>query len=161
MQRWALAVRIKSGLAVLATTVACLSSATETAMSQQADQNYPYPINNIAVALPSGTVVRVRNIVVFQGGKGSGSIQSVPANALTLYIETPTPSTEPERLAAEAQELLGLQEKLPAIKDATIASIGICRTRLCLEMREIPEEMFVFVRRANGSWERQERPDSR
>jgi hypothetical protein len=130
-------------------------------MSQQPAQNYPYPINDIAVALPLGTIVRVRNIVVFQGGKGSDSIQGVPVNALTLYIETPTPSTEPERLATEAQELLGLQEKLPAIKEATIASIGICRTRSCLEMRETPREMFDFVRAPNGSWEQRERPDSR
>jgi hypothetical protein len=154
-------VRIKSVIRVLATASACLVSATETAMSQQSAQNYPYPINDIAVALPSGTVVRVRNIVVFQGGKGHGSIRGVPVNALTLYIETPTPSTEPERLATEAQELLGLKEKLPAIKDATIASVGICRSRLCLEMKETPQEMFTFVRRVNGSWERQERPGSR
>ena len=130
-------------------------------MSQQPAQNYPYPMNDIAVALTSGTVVRVRNVVVFKGGSGSGPIRGVPNNALTLYIETPTPPTEPERVATEAHELLGFQEKLTAIKDATTASIGICRTRLCLEMREIPKEMFIFERRANGSWHRQERRDSR
>jgi hypothetical protein len=130
-------------------------------MSQLPSQNYPYPSNDIAVALRSGTVVRVRNIVVFQGGEGSGPIRSVPVNALTLYIETPTPATEPERLAIEAQELLGLYEKFTATNDATVASIGICRTRLCLETREIPQEMFNFVRRADRSWEPQERPGSR
>jgi hypothetical protein len=153
--------RIKSLQNILATTVGCLASATEVAMSQQATQNYPYPINDIAVALPSGTVVRLRNTVVFHGGNGSGSLHGVRISTLTLYIETPTPSTEPQRLATEAQELLGLQDKLPAIKDATIATVGICRTRLCLEMREIPQEVFYFARRANGSWQRQERPDSR
>jgi hypothetical protein len=130
-------------------------------MSQQPVLNYPYPMNDIAVPLPSGTVVRVRNIGVFQGGKGSGSVDGVPGNALTLYIETPTPATEPERLATEAQELLGLQEKIPAIKHATVASVGVCRTRLCVEMREVPQEMFNFVRDANGSWEPQMRPGSR
>ena len=116
-------------------------------------QDYPYPVNDIAVTLASGTIVRVRNIVVFDWPTGGDSIRGAPVNALTLYIETPTPRTEPVRLAKEAQELLGLEEKLPAIKDATVASIGICRTRLCVEMREIPQEMFRFVRGANGSWE--------
>jgi hypothetical protein len=130
-------------------------------MSQPPAQKDPYPINDIAVSLPSGTVVRVRNIVVFQGGKGSGPIQGVPVNALTIYIETPTPSTKAQRLAMEARELLGLRDKFPAINDATVANIGVCRTRSCLEMREIPQEMFKFVHRANGSWEPRKRAESR
>jgi len=115
-------------------------------------------MNDIPVRLPSGTVVRVRNIVVFAPGKESGIL---PPNRLTLYIETPTPSTDVARLATEARELLGSEDKVRAIKDCGVASIGICRTRLCLEMREIPQEMFHFVRRSNGSWEPQQLPGSR
>jgi hypothetical protein len=153
-------VRVNSHLRILVTGAICLACGTETPLSQPPSQTYPYPINDIAVSLPSGTVVRVRNIVVFQGGQGSGPIQGVPVNALTIYIETPTPLADPERLAIEARELLGVEEKFPAIKDATVVNIGICRTRLCLEMREIPQEMFRFARRANGSWEPQRRAGS-
>jgi hypothetical protein len=66
-------------------------------MSQVPAQESPYPMNDIAVTLPSGTVVRIRNVVFFRGRSGSG---------LTIYIETPTPSTESERLALEAREVL-------------------------------------------------------
>ncbi len=119
-------------------------------MGQQPSESYPYPINDIAVSLPSGTVVRIRNIVIFKSVRGDG---------LTLYIETPTPPTERQRVATEATELL---EKftIASSKDATHASVGICRTRACLEMREIPPEFFTFVRNADGKWDPQKLPGS-
>jgi hypothetical protein len=120
-------------------------------MSQVQSQESHFPMNDIAVTLSSGTVVRIRNIVVFRSQNGSG---------LTVYIETPTLSTEPERVALEAKEVAGLQVKSRKSDGATSVSIGVCRTQGCLEMREIPQEMFLFVLKPDGSLQAQKRPDS-
>ena len=146
---------------IILACVVALPACAKTSMSHPPAENHPYPLSDVGVALPSGTVVRLRDVVVLQSGKGTGPLHGVPGNTVTLYIETPTPSTEPERLAIEARELLGLHETFRPVKEATVARVGICRTRLCLEMREIPQEIFSFVRRADGSWTLQERPESR
>jgi hypothetical protein len=129
-------------------------------MTQASADKYPYPMNDIAMTLPSGTVVRVRNIGVTSVGGDNELEQKANEGPVTIYIETPTPSSQPERLAKEAEELLGLLERLPPVKNGTIANVGICRTQLCLEMRAIPEEMFTFARVPHGIWKLKERAKS-
>jgi hypothetical protein len=120
-------------------------------MTQAPSQTGHYPMNDITVTLATGTVVRIRNIVVFRSQNGSG---------LTVYIETPTPSTEPERLALEAKEVAGLQVKFPTTANLTSVSVAVCRTSGCLEMREKPQEMFLFVRKSDGSLEAAKQPST-
>ena len=120
-------------------------------MSQLPSQQSPYPLNDIAVTLSSGTVVRIRNIVVFRSQKGS---------RLTVYVETPTPSTERARVALEAKEIAGLQVTSASSANPTSVHVVVCRTQGCLEMREMPQEMFSFVRQADGAWQSEKRPDS-
>ena len=140
-----------SMMAQSATTISAIEGLEgEGAMSQVESQMSDYPMNDIAVTLSSGTIVRIRNIVVFRSQSRVG---------LTVYIETPTPSTEPERLALEAKEVAELQ-KSPTTDSATSVSVGVCRTQGCLEMRERPQEMFVFARKPDGSLQAQRPPDS-
>ena len=101
------------------------------------------PMNDTPLSLPSGTVVRVRNLVVFRGQQSSN---------LTLYIETPTPAADAITVRQEAAELVELHSEFAQRFGIRRALIGICRTQACLEMREIPAEMFHFVRDLDGSW---------
>jgi hypothetical protein len=143
------AVRIEMGLRIVAAGAAFLVCMSEGALSQaptQAGQALP---NDIAVTLTSGTVVRIRNIAIFRGQKSS---------ELVVYIETPTPSAEPARLASEAKELAGLQIKGPMTSNLASVSVAVCRTTTCLQMQEKPEELFVFVRNADGSLEAENPP---
>jgi hypothetical protein len=122
---------------------AVFAGASKSAVSQVPTQNNPYPINDISVTLSSGTVVRIRDIVIFQGQNGSG---------LTLYFQTPTPPTEVDTVASEAKEVAGFQLNSPTREKISTVSVGVCRTQACLEMREMPKEMFLFVRQPDGSW---------
>src|SRR4051812_34837856 len=71
---------------------------SDAAVSQSPARS-PYPLNDTPVTLASGTVVRVRNIVVFDGPSGK---------SLTLYIQSPAPATDSARLAGDARDLLDL-----------------------------------------------------
>jgi hypothetical protein len=106
------------------------------------------PMNDTPVTLPSGTVVRVRNIVVFVG----------PAKSLTLYIESPTPASDTVRLAREAMELVALHGTTSSLGPTARAMVGICRTQACLEMRKVPREMFFFSAQPDGTWRAEPRP---
>lgn len=141
--------RIELALRTVAASAAFLVCTSEAAESQAPSQADQYPMNNIAVTLTSGTVVRIRNIVVFRGQIG---------NELTVYIETPTPSTEPARVASEAKEVAGLQLKSPTIGSLTSVSVAVCRTSSCLQMREKPREMFHFIRKSDGTLEAERQP---
>jgi hypothetical protein len=118
-------------------------------MSQTPSQTGQYPMTDIPVTLASGTVIRVRNVVIVRSQNGNG---------LAVYIETPTPSTEPDRVALEAKEVAGLQVKSPMIGNLTSVRVAVCRTSGCLEMREKPREMFSFVRKSDGSLEAEKQP---
>jgi hypothetical protein len=148
-------VRIQSCLRTVAAG-AVFFVCTSEAISQAPSQTGQYPTNDIAVTLASGTVVRIRNIVVFRGPNG---------NELAVYIETPTPSTDSERVASEAKEIAGLQIKSSPPSNLTTGELGsvsvaVCRTRGCLEMREKPQEMFLFVRKSDGSLEAEKQPST-
>jgi hypothetical protein len=112
-------------------------------MGQSPTPTSPYPANDSPVTLSSGTVVRVRNLVVFVGPSGK---------ALTLYIQSPTPASDTARVAREAKELVDMHSASRGLGPLTRATVGVCRTQACLEMREIPSEMFFFVAQADGSW---------
>jgi hypothetical protein len=142
-------VRIELGLRAVGAGAAFFVCTSEGAMSQASSQPSQYPMNDIAVTLASGTVVRVRNVVIVRDQNDS---------RLAVYIETPTPSTEPERVAAEAKEVAGLQVKSPTIGNLTSVRVAVCRTRGCLEMREKPQEMFSFVRKSDGTLEAEKQP---
>jgi hypothetical protein len=138
-------VRIGLGLQTVAASAAFFVCTSEGARSQAPSQAGHEPMNNLAVTLSSGTVVRIRNMLVLQTPNGS--------RLLTVYIETPTPSTEPERLAVEAKEVAGIQIKSPTIGNLTSVRVAVCRTNGCLEMREKPQEMFSFIPKSDGSLE--------
>ena len=141
--------RIELGLRAVAASAAVLVGTGDAAMSQVVSQQGPGRMNDIADTLHSGTVVRIRNMVVFRGQNG---------NALTVYIQTPTPATQPERLASEAKEIAGARLKGPMIGNLTSVSVAVCRTTDCLGMREKPEEMFSFIRASDGSLEAEKLP---
>ena len=115
-----------------------------------ASADLPYPTNDISVTLPSGTLVRVRNIVVLVGPQGK---------ALTLHFQTPTEPADSTRVAREARELLEIYGASTALGPLARARVGVCRTQACLEFRGEPDEVFSFHRRADGSWETRPTPD--
>jgi hypothetical protein len=101
-----------------------------------------YPASDAPLTLSSGTVVRMRNLIVFGGNN---------TRRLTVVIQTPTPASEGARLAKEALELADLyRDYVPQLNAITIA---VCRTQACIEMREPSTEMFQFVRTVGGDWE--------
>ena len=71
---------------------------------------------------------------------------------MTLYIESPTLPSDSVRLAREAKELVDLHATSGSFGLLARAAVGVCRTQACLEMREIPTEMFFFVAQPDGSW---------
>ena len=109
-----------------------------------------YPMNDTPVTLPSGTVVRVRTVIVFEGQSGR--------RTLRLFVETPTPVADSARVAREANELIdryGAASRGPYAG----ASVFVCRTQACLEMREAASEMFFFLPQPDGSWRAVAPPD--
>jgi hypothetical protein len=144
-------VRFELGFRTVAACAAFLVCPSEGAMSQSASQTGHYPMNDIAVTLASGTVVRIRNLVVFRSQNGSG---------IAVYIETPTPSTDTDRLALEAKEIAALQLKPQTLGNVTRVRVAVCYTRGCSEMREKPQETFSFVRKSDGSLEADKPPSA-
>ena len=102
----------------------------------------PYPQSDTPLTLPSGTVVRVRNLVVFVSEGRSG---------LTIQIETPTPSADSAKLAREALELVEMHNEFAKLRSLSSIRVAICRTQACVEMRELPHETFTYDR-VNGAW---------
>jgi hypothetical protein len=123
--------------------LAAIPLAAGVAMSQSPTPSSPYPANDTPVTLPSGTIVRVRNIVVFVGPNGK---------SLTLYIETPTHAADSARVAREAKEVVDIHARSTTHGPFGRARVCICRTQACLELREEPREMFFFVPQSDGSW---------
>jgi hypothetical protein len=108
-------------------------------------------MDDIAFTLSSGTVIRIRNIVVFRGPTGS---------RLNVFVQTPTPPTDRARVALEAKEIAGLKLASASTDSAGTVIVVVCRTQACLEMREMPPEIFLFVRQTDGSWQPITRPDA-
>ena len=72
--------------------------------------------------------------------------------ALSLYIETPTSAADTAMTSREAKDLVALYGDAPQFASIQGASVGICRTQGCLEMREMPHEMYLFRKQPDGSW---------
>ncbi len=102
----------------------------------------PYPLMDHPLTLSSGTVVRERNFVVFQGQQTS---------ILTITIQTPTPAGD-TRLAAEAREIAARNDAYARQRGIDRITIAVCRTQACIELREVAAEMFHFVRASDGTW---------
>jgi len=112
---------------------------------------HPYPANDRPLRLPSGTVVRQRNLVVFRGRNGT---------ALTITIETPTAAVDSARVNQEAHEVAVLHDTYAQIEGINRITVAICRTQACLELREAAIEMFHFWRRQDGTWRADHAPAS-
>ncbi|HTI62281.1 MAG TPA: hypothetical protein VL524_02145 [Gemmatimonadaceae bacterium] len=127
-------------------TIAGLAMVVATA-SGMAAQNpslpYPYPANDTPLTLPSGILVRERNLVVFLGHN---------ASSLTVVIETPTPATDSARVADETREVANLHSAFAQSNGLSHIMVLVCRTQACLEFRERSAELFDFVRGADGTW---------
>jgi len=134
-------VRIIPLLQAIAALGFCIVSA-DNAMSQ-VPTNSPYPINDIPVTLSTGTIVRVRNVVILDS----------PSNkSLTLYVQTPTPQSDSSRVAGEVAELASRWSEFIKNHDVATVIVGVCRTQACLETREIPAEMFRVGKESDGTW---------
>jgi len=118
-------------------------------MPQDGTPAAPYPTSDTPLPLPSGVIVRVRNLVIFRGTNIGG---------LTVIIETPTLPSDPERVAREASEVAELHSELVDSQGLQVLTVGICRTRACVEMREIPATQFRFVRTAARTWRAEDEP---
>jgi hypothetical protein len=103
-----------------------------------------YPMSNTPLTLASGTVIHVRNRIVFRGTN---------AHTLTLYIETPTEAADSARVLGEARELAEIHSEYARTQGVDAIHIGVCRTQACLETREVPTELFRFIRAMDGSWQ--------
>lgn len=88
-------------------------------------------------------MVRQRNLVVFRGRNGS---------SLTITIETPTATTDSTRVAQEALEVAALHDQYARVQGIDRIAVAVCRSQPCLELREIANELFHFVRGADGTW---------
>lgn len=131
------------GVAVAAGLVAsCIAPVAVSA--QMPTLEHPYPSNNSPLMLPSGTVVRQRNLVVFRGHNVS---------ALTITIETPTPAADSVRVAREAREVATLRDTFALAQGIGRITIDVCRSRACVELREPAAETFHFVRGSDGVWQ--------
>jgi len=104
---------------------------------------YPYPTMDAPLPLPSGTVVRTRNLVVLRGRN---------TTVLTVTIETPTPASDVARVASEAHEVAVLHNDFATMQGASTINVAICRTQACIELREPTDEFFLFERVAAGTW---------
>jgi len=104
---------------------------------------YPYPANDTPLTLPSGILVRERNLVVFLGHN---------ASSLTVVIETPTPATDSARVADETREVANLHSAFAQSNGLSHIVVLVCRTQACQELRERSAELFDFVRGADGAW---------
>ena len=112
-------------------------------MEHERGSAHPYPQSDTPLILPSGTTVRVRNLIVFHG---------THRRHLTIMIETPTPATARERNAREACELANMFREYAETKRLDGIRVAICRTQACLETRESASEMFQFIRDEDGAW---------
>jgi hypothetical protein len=101
------------------------------------------PTNDAPLTLSSGTVVRMRNLVVYFGRN---------TRNMTVFIETPTPASDSTRLADEAYELANLHREFADKEQLGTIIIAVCRTQACSELRETSTEQFVFARTADGDW---------
>ena len=120
-----------------------LGVAPSSVAAQTPDPTHPYPTSDSPLALPSGTVVHQRNLVVFRG-RG--------VSTLTMTIETPTPPSDSERVAREAFEMAVLHDASAETQSIRRITVAVCRSQACLELRELATEMFHFVRGNDGTW---------
>ena len=97
------------------------------------------------VTVSPGTVVHVRNLVIFRGHNGSG---------LTLVLQSPSPSTDTSRLAQQAREVLEHYAAFAKSNAVDRVSVEVCRTQACLELREQSTERFEFVWAKGRGWTR-------
>lgn len=112
-------------------------------MAQNTDPAQPFPLEDTPLTLTSGTIVHVRNLVIFQGRT---------KRQLTIVVETPTAATDTERLAREAKELANMHQQFAEMEHLDGITVAVCRTQACLETREAPSETFRFVRAIDGYW---------
>ena len=105
---------------------------------------YPYPLQDRPISLPSGRVVRLYNVFTLRPG---------PPTSYTVQYGSAIPEGDGALRRAEAAEVITFFAEYFASQGATRASAQICGTRAQAEMREAPECIFRFERRHDGLWQ--------
>ena len=95
------------------------------------------------LTLPSGIVVRVRNLVLFEGGA---------TRALTVYVQMPVSLSDRDVSMRAAHEIADLHLETANQQGITAIIIAVCRTQDCLELRGPPAQQFSFTRTTDGRW---------
>ena len=115
----------------------------------------PYPLQDRPLALPSGRVVQLYNVVSMAGPDDSSSFG--------VQYRSEISATDENSRRKEATEVIAKFAPLFSRPEVTRASAQLCATRAQAEMREPPEMIFQFERGKDSAWEyvRTVRPGSR
>lgn len=103
------------------------------------------------LALPSGGVVTVLNLVVFVKKDESGGTLSVQ------YRSTLPPDDSTGRLA-EATEVAEIHRAFAEAQGFGVVRAQVCDSQAAAEMRALPEMTFRFERGDDGGWALRDEP---
>lgn len=83
-----------------------------------------------------------------------------PGNTMSVHVSTDMPPSAKAQMQAEAKEILDTQNDFADEYDIIRATVVVCRTIACAEMREDVDEVFVFERQKkswiyNPDWSKQ------
>jgi hypothetical protein len=81
---------------------------------------------------------------------GTGELVAEPGSTMSVYISTDA-ARGSDDIPREAAEVLATVEKTVTSHNVRRATVIVCRTRACAEMREVATESFEFKRSGN-SW---------
>lgn len=125
-----------------------------------------FPSTGRLVNLPGGRRVRILSVAVMVVGDsvpaakvpvmrndsivGMGELVAEPGSTMSAYISTDA-ARGSDDIPREAAEVLATVEKTVTSHDVRRATVIVCRTRACAEMREVATESFEFKRSGN-SW---------
>jgi hypothetical protein len=106
---------------------------------------HPFPMQEQALALPSGRVVTVLNLVATRRAAPSAAVFSI-------QYRTGVPAGDAAARHAEAAEVAASYHELADAQGYTVIRSEICNTQAAAETREGPEAIFRFVRGTDGRW---------
>lgn len=125
-----------------------------------------FPSTGRLLSLPGGRRVRILSIAVMVVGDrvpaakvpvirndsivGKADLIAEPGSTMSVYISTDA-ARGTDDVRREAADMLATVEKTVTSHDVRRATVIVCRTRACAEMREVATESFEFKRSGN-SW---------